>query len=489
MVFYQGNDGLLRAYDVTKSSGLKAKFSFLPGSLFLKGASRYTDATLSDLRKDPFLLDATPLISDVNLGDSRKDAKWSTVLVGNQGRGGSLVYALDVTKGNLDNVLFEYTANTDPDLKDLGKVVSPQPNDKVSGADQIVRLNNDRWAYIMGNGINSNKESKSATGTAALYIMYLNAKTSKQAKWLAIPVPSSGSTDAVLFNNGLSTPRPVDINDDGSVDLVYAGDIQGNLWRFDLTDMSTKVKVTKVFKTASGEPIYTAPLVTRLPVADAICKQVNGVSDLKKCWMVSFGTGDLIDALGKTTEQMTGVKSNATQSLYGIYDAADGALVDNSELMVKTVIRTAAVDTVAVDYTKQRGWRLTLPTGERVTANPVLPASGALALFATGRPLGYSAEGMCYSTEGWFTAIDVSTGQQSNSFTLPNSSSVSSLKVSEPLLGNVDINPNASTTDNTSTIFSPGNNSVTNKPPSSINLNLPTIQGRISWREVFDLPK
>jgi hypothetical protein len=492
MVFYQGNDGLLRAYDV-KSSGLAAKFSFLPGSLFLKGASRYTDATLSDLRKDPFLLDATPLISDVNLGDSKQDTKWSTVLVGNQGRGGSLVYALDVTKGNLGNLLFEYTANTDPDLKDLGNVVSPQPNDKVSGADQIVRLNNDRWAYIMGNGINSNKASKSATGTAVLYILYLNAKTSKQTtkKWLAIPVPANDSkdpNDPILFNNGLSTPRPVDINDDGSVDLVYAGDIQGNLWRFDLTDM-TKVKVKKVFKTIKGEPIYTAPLVTRLPAADAICKKIGGVSDLKKCWMVSFGTGDLIDVLGKTTEEMTGVESNATQSLYGIYDAGNDTLVDNSKLMVKAINRTGVVDTVAVDYTKQSGWRLTLPTGERVTANPVLPASGSLALFATGRPLGYSANSTCYSTEGWLTAIDVSTGQQTNSFTPSSDGPMSSIPIGQPLLGNVDINPNASTTNNISTILSPGSSSATNKAPSSINLNLPTIQGRISWREVFDLPK
>jgi hypothetical protein len=490
MVFYQGNDGLLRAYDVTKSFGLKANFTFLPGSLFLKGASRYTDATLSDLRKDPFLLDATPLISDVNLSDVKTESKWSTVLVGNQGRGGSLVYALDITKGNLGNLLFEYTAGTHSDFKDLGKVVSPQPNDKVSGADQIVRLNNDRWAYIMGNGINSNKESKLATGTAALYILYLNAKTSKQTtkKWLAIPVPAKDPNDSILFNNGLSTPRPVDINGDGSIDLVYAGDIQGNLWRFDLTDMS-RVKVKKIFKTASAEPIYTAPLVTRLPAADAVCKKVGAASDLKKCWMVSFGTGDLIDALGKTTEEMTGVVSNTTQSLYGIYDAADDILVNSSELMQKTINRTGAVDINAVDYTKQRGWRLTLPAGERVTANPVLPASGSLALFATGRPLGYSANGMCYSTEGWLTAIDVSTGQQTNSFTSSTDGPVSSIPIGQPLLGNVDINPNASTTNNTSTVFSPGSSSLTNKSPSLINLNLPTIQGRISWREVFDLPK
>jgi hypothetical protein len=503
MSFYQGNDGVLRAYEV-KPSGLTAKFSFLPGSLLLGPASRYTDAKLSDLRKDPFLLDATPLISDAHLGDSKTEAnKWRTVLIGNQGRGGSLVYALDITSGTLDKLLFEYTASSHTDFNSLGKVISPQPNDKVSGADQIVRLNNNRWAYIMGNGV------KSATGKPVLYVFYLNAQsTSSASKWAAIPVPSPSNdpNDPIFSNNGLSTPRPVDVDNDGNIDLIYAGDIQGNLWRFKLptnnSQLSTSnVTVKRLFKTANGEPIYTAPIVTSLPAADKLCKKDNnGVPDLKYCWMVSFGTGDLIDVLGQTTDKMTGTQSqsSATQSIYSIYDAGDDNLVTASQLVTKTFVpannSTRFITTESVDYgptaSGVRGWRLELTNGERLTANPMLPSSSNLALFATGRPLGFPANGVCLPTQGWLTALDVGTGQSSDSLKDFTGTPASSLPINEPLLGNIEITPSASRTDDTSNISSRGSNiGGSNNTPTPIGITLPTIQGRISWREVFDLPK
>lgn len=511
MVFYQGNDGFLRAYDVIKPSssqktGLTVKFSFIPGSLFLGPVSKYTDSQLSELREDPFLLDSTPLISDVHLGDSKNESnQWKTVLVGNQGRGGSLVYALDVTSGSLDNLLFEYTANSHTELKDLGKVVSPQFNDKVSGADQIVRLTNNRWAYIMGNGINSHEVSGSATGTAVLYLFYLNAnkKTATKDKWLAIPVPFIDKNDPVLSKNGLNTPRPVDINGDGNIELIYAGDIQGNLWRFDVSDLS-KIKVTKLFKTANGEPIYTAPLVTPLPSADKLCiPKINNLPDLTQCWLVSFGTGDLIDVLGGTTDTITGIKSNNnTQSLYSIYDAGDGRLVNHSQLVSKEIINNAnntrSIPNTVIEYGSGangiRGWRLQLSPGERLTTNPILPSSGNMALFATGRPLGYQdtqVNGTCYPSQAWLTTINLGAGVGENSLKDNSGNLTASLPINEaPILGSININPNASRSSNTSTLITRGDNIINNNnTPSSISLVLPTIQGRISWREVFDLPK
>jgi hypothetical protein len=519
MAFYQGNEGLLHAYDVLytydkglKPAGFKSRFSFMPGTLLmpknpsLPGAqfSRYTDATLSDLRKDPYLLDGTPLLVDANLGDKKVDAdKWRTVLLANQGRGGSTVYALDVTTGNLDSVLFEYNKQSHDDLMDLGLVVSPAITDKVVGAEQVVRLQDQRWVYVMGNGIRSNENTpntvvgKSATGKAALYLFYLNAQSSSASpkRWIKVPIPSTGPTDSLNINNGLSTPRPVDINGDGSIDLVYAGDIQGNLWRFDVQDTSN-IKVTKLFKTQTGQPIYTAPVVTRLPRADKLC---SITSSPQPCFMVSFGTGELIDVLGKSTD----VSNKASQAFYGVYDAADGAVVDASKLVsqdpIKDDVTTRTLSTKTVTYGPGadgvRGWKLSLMSlidpkapkkswAEAVTTNPVQLANGQL-LFASGR-LEADAGGMCFPTKGWLTIIDPASGAASGGFS-GNSSSIS---IDKPLLGNdVAPIPGGSRTTDAGTIMSrdPANSGA--KTGGGATLNLPTISGRLSWREVFGLPK
>jgi type IV pilus assembly protein PilY1 len=91
---------------------------------------------------------------------------------------------------------------------------------------QITRMNNNRWAVVLGNGYNS------ANQRPVLLVQYLDG-----AKELVrIPVTSEAAGTGNANDNGLAAPRLVDLNGDNRTDVVYAGDNLGNLWKFDLTD-------------------------------------------------------------------------------------------------------------------------------------------------------------------------------------------------------------------------------------------------------------
>ena len=102
------------------------------------------------------------------------------------------------------------------------------------------------------------------------------------------PAPDADAeTNANAIDNGLSTPRPVDLNGDGTVDVVYAGDLKGNMWKF---DVSNKVSTGNWDVAFSGKPLYIAKDEggTRQPITSApnvrTNKSVGGM-------MVAFGTG------------------------------------------------------------------------------------------------------------------------------------------------------------------------------------------------------
>src|SRR5690606_6886484 len=86
----------------------------------------------------------------------------------------------------------------------------------------IARLHNGKWAVVIGNGYEG---ANTADGKAALYI--IDAQAGSLVKSLEVQ-------GAAGIKNGLSTPRLADYNSDGIADYAYAGDLQGNLWRFDL---------------------------------------------------------------------------------------------------------------------------------------------------------------------------------------------------------------------------------------------------------------
>jgi len=360
MVYVGANDGMLHGFradtgDLVNSG--RELLAYVPAGVY-NNLSQLT----SSYYQHRYYVDGAPVVEDAYVSGT-----WKTVLVSGLGGGGKSVFALDVTNPEsftAANVMWEYpkSATLPAEIANLGLTYS-QP--------QIARLHNGQWAAVFGNGYNS------STGAASLYIVNLQTgNLIKQIDTLSGP------------NNGMSTPKLYDSNGDKIVDYVYAGDLQGHMWKFDLND--TNPANWKV--AFSGQPLFTARnaagQVQPITAQPQVTAHLSGA-------LVYFGTGQYL--------QYADVKNQQVQSFYSIWDNGTAvATTDRSQLLARTIVSqstggttlvtqsdgstaTVKLDTrvtsntpAAVDYTGgQRGWYLDLvppsgPAGERVISTPLL---------------------------------------------------------------------------------------------------------------------
>jgi type IV pilus assembly protein PilY1 len=238
-----------------------------------------------------FFVDATPGTGDLYFG-----GQWHTWLVGGLGIGGAAIYALDVTnpsyaEGNASAIVVgEWNPATI-----TCSIVSNCGNNmgNTFGTPQIRRLHNGNWAVIFGNGFGSQ------SGDAGIYIMSIDTGTGA-ATFYYLSTGNAGS-------NGIAYVTPADLDGDHITDYVYAGDLKGNVWRFDLTSnnpSSWAAATAPLFTTQSGQPITTQLL--------AISSVVSGAPRL----LIEFGTGQRIQLTNLAPVQY----ATGTQSLYGVWD-------------------------------------------------------------------------------------------------------------------------------------------------------------------------
>jgi type IV pilus assembly protein PilY1 len=241
-----------------------------------------------------FFIDATPGSGDLFYG-----GEWHTWLVGGLGAGGAAIYALDVTdpgssftEANASNIVIgEWTASSIA----CANVASCGNNlGNTFGTPQIRRLHNGNWAVIFGNGFGS------VTGDAGIYVMSINSSNGATTFYY-LSTHSAGG-------NGIAYTSPTDLDGDHITDYVYAADLNGNVWRFDLTgsDPTTwAASSTPLFTAQSGQPITSQLLVV----------SVNTVGSLPRL-LIEFGTGERtqITNLGPATF------AGGVQSIYGVWD-------------------------------------------------------------------------------------------------------------------------------------------------------------------------
>ncbi|MBK8132103.1 MAG: hypothetical protein IPK48_04910 [Gammaproteobacteria bacterium] len=216
MVYVGANDGMLHGFQASESganAGVE-KVAYVPLASY-QHLSKLTSPDYSHR----FFVDGTAGFGDAYIDTGGGDA-WHTVLVGTMAGGGRGVFALDITApGSFDSgkVLWDRAVIRDPDLTlvddgDLGYTY---------GQPSVVRMANGKWAAVLGNGYNSDNQR------AVLFILDLEDGS-------VISKIDTGVGSASL-PNGLSTPIPVDVDGDRITDAIYAGDMQGNLWKFDVS--------------------------------------------------------------------------------------------------------------------------------------------------------------------------------------------------------------------------------------------------------------
>jgi len=285
VVYCGANDGMLHAFHAETGQELFAHVPNLVfGNLRLLADPGY---------KHTFYVDLTPSIQKgegLLGGVGRK-----TLLVGGLGKGGKGYFSLDITGAKnistemelSSRVLWEFPKSTDPDM---GYSFSKP---------LIVRSNSSGhpWVVIFGNGYNSE------SGKSVLYI--ISPTTGDLVKKIDADTGPE---------NGLSSPVAVDATYDGTADFVYAGDLQGKLWKFDLTDKNIDQWKVAYQRDAVPQPLFQAkgPAGTIQPIT--IRPDVMHHPD-RHGFIVCFGTGKYLED--------NDFNENSTQSIYGIWDYGD----------------------------------------------------------------------------------------------------------------------------------------------------------------------
>lgn len=294
-VYVGGNDGMLHGFNAL--TGVE-EFAFVPSAVFAK-LNKLTGTNYSH----EFYVDGSPVVADVYNG-----TEWRTILVGTLKAGGKSIFALDITTPGSEELLWEFDDSSLPDdaAAKMGYSFS-QPT--------IARLHTGTWAVVFGNGYES---ANNTNGKAALFVVDAMEGT------LLTSLEVQGVDGAA---NGLSTPKLADYNADGVADYAYAGDLQGNLWRFDLlrngrsdtapftTEDDSENAIDDFEVAFGGQPLFSAVANTgtegRQPITSApsLVLHPTGFG-----YLVVFGTGKFFE-----TGDKEGDKSFA-QTVYGIWD-------------------------------------------------------------------------------------------------------------------------------------------------------------------------
>ncbi|HFB5231145.1 TPA: pilus assembly/adherence protein PilC, partial [Neisseria gonorrhoeae] len=349
------NDGMVHIFKKTGTDerGYELKLSYIPGTMprqyFDNDTSALKDSTLAqELRTfaekgyvgDRYGVDGGFVLRQVELRGQKH-----VFMFGAMGLGGRGAYALDLSKinGNYPAAapLFDVKNgdNNGKNRVELGYTV---------GTPQIGKTQNGKYAAFLASGYAA-KDIGSGDNTTALYVYDLKDT-------LGTPI---AKIEAPGGKGGLSSPTLVDKDLDGTVDIAYAGDRGGNMYRFDLSNSDpNKWSAKAIFE--GTKPITSAPAVSRL--AD---KRV-----------VIFGTGSDLseeDVVGKDQQYIYGIfdddKGTGTVKVT-VQNGTGGGLLEQT--LTKENNTLFLSNNKASGGSNGKGWVVRLREGERVTVKPIV---------------------------------------------------------------------------------------------------------------------
>lgn len=380
-LYVGANDGMLHAIN---SEDGRELFAFIPDGI--------SWSNLGSLSKPDYghrhFVDGPMVVS------SRSQTPGENILVGSLGRGGKGIFVLDVTNpASFTASNFKWQKYETPG-NNMGLVL---------GKPIIGRLNNGEMGLIVPNGINS------ATGRAVLLVYNLRTGTLlREIDTLAgSPVPNHPDS------NGLMAPVGLDQDANGTLDVVYAGDMLGNVWKFDLS----AVLPAGWGIAFSGDPLFraTGPGGQRQPITGGLTVGIHPTN--YRPW-VFFGTGRFMT--------ISDPSNQAVQGLYGIADFGEPVTNKATQLTQRRLIVATTSDGQRIRGFQanqplpggSRGWYVDLleppapgsAIGERIVTAPQM--SGSALVVSSIIPLSDACES---DGRGYMNALDAFTGTSTSS--------------------------------------------------------------------------
>lgn len=369
MVYVGSNDGMVHAVDgsLTGTTAGKEVWAYVPSALFNGPTGTPSVNGLASLGNPDFvhhfLVDATPLAVDIDFGKTAggSGTDWRSILVGGLGKGGKMIYALDITDPAsiageplatreakaATKVLWEFTD------ADLGYTY---------GQPTMVKTKKYGWTLIVGSGYN-NSDGKG-------YIFFINPRTGALLEKVATSCASCSSSNQA----GLAHVNAFILDlSDGYADAVYAGDLMGRLWRLDITgtgDYPAPVQFAQLTG-SDGQP---------LPVTSRPLGVVQPGTNRR---YITVGTGRLLDSsdISNSQPQRFFAIIDGTNAKFSIDGTINGTTSDlpsgmSFPLTVSNLKELTDINNkIALNLNTEIGWFLDLGAsvagpGWRVLSDP-----------------------------------------------------------------------------------------------------------------------
>ncbi|MDI1246651.1 MAG: PilC/PilY family type IV pilus protein [Rhodoferax sp.] len=348
MVYVAANDGMLHVFD--RVTGAE-RWAYVPKPV-LPNLYKLADTGYSSSHFP--MLDGSPVMGDIYVSGA-----WKTILLGGMNAGGRSYYALDVTDPTAPKMLWEFSdAN-------LGLTF---------GNPIITKKSDGTWVVVFASGYNN-----VSPGDGNGHLFVVNANTG--AKILDIPTYSSGTTavGSTAAPSGLAKINAYISSDQSNVaELIYGGDLLGNVWRFDINSMVapylSSMLLAQLKVGSTPQPITTKPALAEISYSGTKVKTIYiGTGKY-------LGTSDLADTSTQTIYALKDTRSST--GLGNVRSATDPA--GNAMMVAQTATNTTSaslgnivqVTASSVNWNTKSGWYVDLPgAGERVNIAPHLVLS------------------------------------------------------------------------------------------------------------------
>jgi type IV pilus assembly protein PilY1 len=390
MVYVGANDGMLHAFD--GSTGTE-QFAYVPSAVINGPSGTPQTDGLAQLGspnyQHRYYVDATPKVFDVDFNHAGgtftttnvATSDWRSILIGGLGKGGRSFYAIDVSAPNTitteaiaaGKVLWEFTDPT------MGFSF---------GAPNVVKTKKYGWVVVLTSGYNNDG------GGGNGYLYFVNPRNGALLEKVSTGSASNGLAHASAYVQDFS---------DNTADAFYAGDLDGQLWRFDVTaarGTSTPYpSATKLVQASDGSATPVAQPITTPPLIE--------IQPQTRKRFVMFGTGQLLDAVD--------IGSTRAQSFYSVLDGTISGFRPVDETMPVTRSQLTQVTNLTTGVTlsaSSRGWYIDLGNdaatgvGWRMVTNPA--TFSGIVSFA---PMLTTADACSPSGRSRLYSVDLATGR------------------------------------------------------------------------------